>query len=76
MVEKRSSGGRPFRLILVCGWLWGPVSWLWERLSGWQQDQVAAAAKAELSQLAGLGVAAERAPRLLAGRLTSRTPSR
>ncbi|MFI0936901.1 hypothetical protein ACH4RG_35020 [Streptomyces sp. NPDC021019] len=50
----------------------GPVSWLWERLSGWQQDQVAAAAKAELSQLAGLGVAAERAPRLLADRLTDR----
>ncbi|MDQ0701052.1 hypothetical protein [Streptomyces sp. W4I9-2] len=50
----------------------GPVSWLWERLSGWQQDQVAAAARAELSQLAGLGVAAERAPRLLADRLTGR----
>ncbi|MFJ7416357.1 hypothetical protein ACIQWZ_36990 [Streptomyces sp. NPDC098077] len=49
-----------------------PVSWLWERLSGWQQDQVAAAAKAELSQLAGLGVTAERAPRLLADRLTGR----
>lgn len=50
----------------------GPVSWLWERLSGWQQDQVAAAAKAKLSLLAGLGVAAERAPRLLADRLTER----
>lgn len=50
----------------------GPVSWLWARLSGWQQDQVVAAAKAELSQLAGLGVAAERAPRLLADRLTGR----
>ncbi|MFE7055890.1 hypothetical protein ACFVAO_11820 [Streptomyces californicus] len=50
----------------------GPVSWLWERLSGWQQDQVAAAAKAELSQLAGLGVAAQQAPRLLADRLTGR----
>ncbi|MFJ3402164.1 hypothetical protein ACIPM5_34795 [Streptomyces microflavus] len=49
-----------------------PVSWLWARLSGWQQDQVVAAAKAELSQLAGLGVAAERAPRLLADRLTAR----
>ncbi|MFJ2575001.1 hypothetical protein ACIOYT_31870 [Streptomyces halstedii] len=35
----------------------GPVSWLWERLSGWQQDQVEAAAKTELAQLAGLGVA-------------------
>ncbi|MEU9654386.1 hypothetical protein AB0E00_36595 [Streptomyces sp. NPDC048110] len=50
----------------------GPVSWLWERLSGWQQDQVAAAAKAELAQLAGLGVAPEGAPRLLADRLTDR----
>ncbi|WP_239577181.1 hypothetical protein [Streptomyces californicus] len=50
----------------------GPVSWLWERLSGWQQDQVAATAKAELSQLEGLGVAAQRAPRLLADRLTCR----
>ncbi|MFG3429619.1 hypothetical protein [Streptomyces californicus] len=50
----------------------GPVSWLWERLSGWQQEQVAATAKAELSQLAGLGVAAQRAPQLLADRLTGR----
>ncbi|MFF3488751.1 hypothetical protein ACFYXC_36595 [Streptomyces sp. NPDC002701] len=50
----------------------GPVSWLWERLSGWQQDQVKAAAKAELEHLAGLGVAPEGAPRLLADRLTDR----
>ncbi|MEV6123057.1 hypothetical protein AB0M23_21490 [Streptomyces sp. NPDC052077] len=50
----------------------GPVSWLWERLSGWQQDQVEAAAKAELAHLAGLGVAPEGAPRLLADRLTDR----
>jgi hypothetical protein len=50
----------------------GPVSRLWERLSGWQQDQVEAAAKAELAQLAGLGVAPDGAPRLLAGRLTDR----
>ncbi|MFE6630292.1 hypothetical protein ACFVNB_24055 [Streptomyces rochei] len=50
----------------------GPVSWLWERLSGWQQDQVEAAAKAELAQLAGLGVAPEGAPRLLADRLIDR----
>ncbi|WP_274919465.1 hypothetical protein [Streptomyces sp. WZ-12] len=50
----------------------GPVSWLWERLSGWQQDQVEAAAKQELAQLAGLGVAPEGAPRLLADRLTDR----
>ncbi|MFJ9690355.1 hypothetical protein ACIRRX_32280 [Streptomyces bacillaris] len=50
----------------------GPVSWLWERLSGWQQDQVEAAAKAELAQLTSLGVAPEGAPRLLADRLTDR----
>ncbi|MFK0120762.1 hypothetical protein [Streptomyces sp. NPDC090994] len=50
----------------------GPVSWLWERLSGWQQDQVEASAKAELAHMAGLGVALEGAPRLLAGRLTDR----
>ncbi|MER6774950.1 hypothetical protein ABT389_35055 [Streptomyces bacillaris] len=50
----------------------GPVSWLWERLSGWQQDQVEAAAKAELAQMAGMGVAAEGALRLLADRLTGR----
>ncbi|MFB6807636.1 hypothetical protein [Streptomyces sp. NPDC056387] len=50
----------------------GPASWLWERLSGWQQDQVEAAAKAELAQLEGLGVAPEGAPRLLADRLTGR----
>ncbi|MFI2214938.1 hypothetical protein [Streptomyces sp. NPDC020141] len=50
----------------------GPVSWLWERLSGWQQDQVEAAAKTELAQLAGLGMAPEGAPRLLADRLTDR----
>ncbi|MFJ5548655.1 hypothetical protein [Streptomyces sp. NPDC093225] len=50
----------------------GPVSWLWERLSGWQQDRVEAAAKTELAQLEGLGVAPESAPRLLADRLTDR----
>ncbi|WP_331720689.1 hypothetical protein OG543_30265 (plasmid) [Streptomyces sp. NBC_01178] len=50
----------------------GPVSWLWEQLSGWQQDQVEAATKTELAQLAGLGVAPEGAPRLLADRLTDR----
>ncbi|GAA2264504.1 hypothetical protein GCM10010232_65780 [Streptomyces amakusaensis] len=50
----------------------GPVSWLWERLSRWQQDQVEAAAKTELTRLTDLGVAAEGAPRLLADRLTDR----
>lgn len=32
----------------------GPVSWLWERLSGWQQDQVEAAAETALARLEGL----------------------
>ncbi|MER6917078.1 hypothetical protein ABT354_36020 [Streptomyces sp. NPDC000594] len=50
----------------------GPVWWLWKLLNGWQQDQVEAAAKTELGQLAGLGVAPEGAPRLLADRLTDR----
>ncbi|MFD3641828.1 hypothetical protein [Streptomyces griseus] len=50
----------------------GPVSWLWQRLSRWQQDQVEAAVKAELAQLTGLGVLVEGAPRLLADRLTDR----
>ncbi|MFF6859878.1 hypothetical protein ACFY9H_31415 [Streptomyces bacillaris] len=50
----------------------GPVSWLWGQLSGWQQGQVEAAAKAELAQMAGLGVALEGTPRLLADRLTDR----
>lgn len=49
-----------------------PVAGLWDRLSGWQQDQVEAAAKAELSHLAGLLMRPERAPRLLAGRFTDR----
>ncbi|MFJ2819058.1 hypothetical protein [Streptomyces sp. NPDC087294] len=49
-----------------------PVAGLWARLSGWQQDQVEAAAQAELAHLAGLGVAPEGAPRLLADRLTDR----
>ncbi|MGV9758572.1 hypothetical protein ACWDUC_22460 [Streptomyces tricolor] len=50
----------------------GPVAGLWERLSGWQQDQVEAAAKAELSRLAGMLEQSEAAPRLLADRLTDR----
>ncbi|WP_229898072.1 hypothetical protein [Streptomyces anulatus] len=50
----------------------GPVVWLWKQLSRWQQDQVEAAAKAELAQLAGLGLTPEGAPQLLAGRLTDR----
>ncbi|MFB6946302.1 MULTISPECIES: hypothetical protein [unclassified Streptomyces] len=47
----------------------GPVSWLWERLSGWQQDQVEEAAKAELARLEGLLAVRGGAPRLLADRL-------
>ncbi|MEU6593247.1 hypothetical protein ABZ923_29160 [Streptomyces sp. NPDC046881] len=50
----------------------GPVSGLWARLSGWQQGQVEAAAKAELKRLAGLLEQPEVAPRLLADRLTDR----
>jgi hypothetical protein len=50
----------------------GPVAGLWERLSGWQQDQVVAAAKTELVRLAGLLMRPEMAPRLLADRLTDR----
>ncbi|MFI9772451.1 hypothetical protein ACIHJG_37215 [Streptomyces sp. NPDC052415] len=50
----------------------GPVSGLWERLSGWQQDQVKAAAKAEVNRLAGMLEQPEAAARLLADRLTDR----
>ncbi|MEV7129705.1 hypothetical protein [Streptomyces sp. NPDC093260] len=50
----------------------GPVSGLWARLSGWQQDQVEAATKVELERLAGLLEQPEVAPRLLADRLTDR----
>ncbi|WP_346177207.1 hypothetical protein [Streptomyces cuspidosporus] len=50
----------------------GPVSWLWERLSGWQQDQVEAAAKTELARLEGLLALPGGAPRLLADRLADR----
>lgn len=49
----------------------GPVSWLWGQLSGWQQDQVQAAAKAELVRLAGLLVRGS-APQVLADRFTDR----
>nr|WP_202453551.1 hypothetical protein [Streptomyces sp. SID4913] len=49
-----------------------PVSWLWEQLSGWQQDQVEAAAKTELARLEGLLALPGAAPRLLADRLTDR----
>ncbi|MGQ4357622.1 hypothetical protein [Streptomyces drozdowiczii] len=49
-----------------------PVSELWERLSGWQQDQVQTAAKTALRGLTGLGVVQQDAPRLLAARLTDR----
>ncbi|GAA1924108.1 hypothetical protein [Streptantibioticus ferralitis] len=50
----------------------GPVAGLWERLSGWQQDQVEAAAKAEATRLAGMLMRPETAPRLLADRLSDR----
>ncbi|MEW2308933.1 hypothetical protein AB0918_09905 [Streptomyces sp. NPDC006864] len=50
----------------------GPVSWLWRQLSGWQQDQVEEAARAELAGLEGLLAVPGGAPRLLADRLTDR----
>lgn len=50
----------------------GPVAGLWERLSGWQQDQVEAAVKAEVKRLAGMLERSEMAPQLLADRLTDR----
>lgn len=50
----------------------GPVAGLWERLSGWQQDRVEAAAKAQVKRLAGMLVRPETAPQLLADRLTDR----
>ncbi|MDP9607804.1 hypothetical protein JOF35_000081 [Streptomyces demainii] len=50
----------------------GPVAWLWERLNGWQQDQVEEAAKRELGRLKNLLMQPEAAPRLLADRLTDR----
>ncbi|MGF1344555.1 hypothetical protein ACQSMD_31335 [Streptomyces flavovirens] len=50
----------------------GPVSWLWERLNGWQQNRVEEAARAELASLEGLLAVPGGAPRLLADRLTDR----
>ncbi|MFA0845492.1 hypothetical protein [Streptomyces rochei] len=50
----------------------GPVAGLWERLSGWQQGQVEAAAQEELTRLAGMLERPEMAPRLLADRFTDR----
>lgn len=50
----------------------GPVAGLWERLSGWQQDQVEAAVEAELTRLAGQLVRPQTAAQLLADRLTDR----
>ncbi|MFI0192112.1 hypothetical protein ACH4PW_31780 [Streptomyces sp. NPDC017082] len=48
------------------------MAWLWEQLSGWQQDQVEAAAKTELARLEGLLALPGGAPQLLADRLTDR----
>ncbi|MFF8035865.1 hypothetical protein [Streptomyces sp. NPDC016626] len=50
----------------------GPVAGLWARLSGWQQDQVQAAAEAEIKRLEGLLEHQGGGPRLLADRLTDR----
>ncbi|MFH9016112.1 hypothetical protein ACH4C6_32625 [Streptomyces sp. NPDC017943] len=50
----------------------GPVEGLWVQLSGWQQDQVQAAAEAEIKRLEGLLEHQGGGPRLLADRLTDR----
>ncbi|MFH7340628.1 hypothetical protein [Streptomyces sp. KHY 26] len=50
----------------------GPVAGLWAQLSGWQQDQVQAAAEAEIKRLEGLLEHPGGGPRLLAERLTDR----
>ncbi|MFI0192084.1 hypothetical protein ACH4PW_31630 [Streptomyces sp. NPDC017082] len=50
----------------------GPVAGLWSRLSGWQQDQVQAAAETEIKRLEGLLEDQGGGPRLLADRLTGR----
>ncbi|RSS15380.1 hypothetical protein EF914_29545 [Streptomyces sp. WAC05458] len=50
----------------------GPVAGLWGRLSGWQQDQVQAAAEAEIKRLEGLLEHQGGGPRLLADRITDR----
>ncbi|MDQ0408701.1 hypothetical protein ABVB69_35060 [Streptomyces sp. NPDC000349] len=50
----------------------GPVAGLWVQLSGWQQDQVQAAAEAEIKRLEGLLEHQGGGPRLLADRLTGR----
>lgn len=49
-----------------------PVAGLWVQLSGWQQDQVQAAAEAEIKRLEGLLEHQGGGPRLLADRLTDR----
>ncbi|MFB8247333.1 hypothetical protein ACFC5X_20105 [Streptomyces sp. NPDC055952] len=49
-----------------------PVQGLWVQLSGWQQDQVQAAAEAEIKRLEGLLEHQDGGPRLLANRLTDR----
>lgn len=76
LVVPDGSGQREYSLehAFVCGWLWGPVAWLWERMFGWQQDQMEAA-KAELARLEGLLSLSDGALRLLAGRLTGRVPA-
>ncbi|MBY8889111.1 hypothetical protein K7472_30330 [Streptomyces sp. PTM05] len=49
-----------------------PVAGLWGRLSGWQQDQVESAAKAELVRLAAVLPQPDFAAQLLADRLADR----
>ncbi|MGW3563547.1 hypothetical protein ACWDSL_06540 [Streptomyces sp. NPDC000941] len=49
-----------------------PVAGLWERLNGWQQNQVERSVSVELGRLKNLLMRPEAAARLLAGRLTDR----
>ncbi|MEU1091580.1 hypothetical protein ABZ401_33065, partial [Streptomyces sp. NPDC005892] len=50
----------------------GPVSWLWQRLSGFQQARVEQATEAELGQLEGWVGQRDMAARRLAARLATR----
>ncbi|MFD4756876.1 hypothetical protein [Streptomyces sp. NPDC058426] len=50
----------------------GPVRWLWDRLSGWQQRKIETTARTELVRLTGLVLREEDAPRALAERLEAR----
>ncbi|MEU8718581.1 hypothetical protein [Streptomyces sp. NPDC048663] len=67
---RQQKGGLPVDLDLRMAL--APVSGLWKRLSGWQQNQVERAAKVEVKQLAGMLEQPGDALRLLASRLADR----